>query len=164
MADKVLFIGSSHVNRLKSFMEQRGFMNFNFHPPIDCHLFGISGGRLELSSHVRRVGMEISARKPTALIIHIGGNDLDKRDATEDCCHTLCYKLVSLCSMLIQRYNLNRTTILQLMPRTRTRRVSIRVYNDLVLAFNRELKQAVMDHPRIDYWTIRDEKIEEANL
>ncbi|KAK3103405.1 hypothetical protein FSP39_018966 [Pinctada imbricata] len=154
MAEKVLVLGSSHINHLKTFVRQRGCTDFNFHPPIHVHLFGISGGRLQASSHVRLLKNEIRAVKPNALVIHIGGNDLDRKNVTEDCVQTLCYQLVSLCAMLIRRFNLRKITILQLMPRVRTRHVPVHSYNNLVIAFNKELKRAVSAHPKIKYWTI----------
>ena len=137
----VLILGSSHVNHFKTFLKEENKLDFELQPPVEIHLFGISGGLISRSSHVRRLEEEIQTVQPDALIIHIGGNDLDDKEHEPNRVAETCQLLVSVCDLFATRYNLKLVTVMQLMPRQRTRHWDPELYNNRVIDFNRLLKQ-----------------------
>lgn len=140
---RVLIFGDSHIKRLNRYvMEQRQFCNafFTF-SNISTSIVGISGGRVRRSSDMKVIEQEVQSRRPNDLVLHIAWNDIDSPHADEDSVKEVVLKLMALCDLFVSRYRVNSVYICQLVPRFTTRHCPLDLYNKLIIAANKLLKQ-----------------------
>jgi hypothetical protein len=77
---------------------------------------------------------------PSHIIVHLGGNDLDSEELSEEFAEEIVLKIISFCGMLKQRHSIQQVTIMQRLPRKETRHISQNIYNNMVVHANRFLK------------------------
>ena len=155
MAD-VLVLGSSHIEKLRLFI-QAGPSLYNF----DCHdrkieCFGISGGKIENSTHVKLLENKINTLRPKRVVVQIGGNDLDTAGIDEEGVRLLILRLINIFSLFRNKYKLD-VYLCQFMFREKTRNVHPVQYNELVISANRLLKEELqsVEHTGIVYWKLK---------
>ena len=134
-----LCIGDSHVKRFGAYIGNRRASSELFDivnlPHVD--FFGISGGAVNNSRHLETFLAAVQHYRPTCLIVHLGGNDLDCREVTVD---SVIYKLVAFLTQIRRQFNINHKTVLRFMPRERTRHIDPHAYNARVVRANAILK------------------------
>ena len=135
----ILCIGDSHVKRFGAYIGNRRASSELFDivnlPQVD--FFGISGGAVNNSRHLETILAAVQHYRPTCLIVHLGGNDLDCSDVTVD---SVIYKLVAFLTQIRRQFNINHITVLRFMPRERTRHIDPHAYNARVVRANAILK------------------------
>ena len=151
MSPSVLFIGSSHVKRFERYIRDNDLLHYNVDQRLEVNFFGISGGRITQSSHVRMLQDAIQRHRPDILFVQIGGNDLDQPGV--DSAQAIAFKLLSLGMMWKTRYHIKSVVIGQFMFRTRTRTVTPEQYNELVLEANKLLKAESDGNRDITVWS-----------
>jgi len=154
MAASVLVMGSSHVNRLRHYINNTPALhNFNLGNDPSVTLFGIGGGRIYNNSHCQQWEHQISNVIPSHIIVHLGGNDLDNEELSEEFAEETVLKIISYCGMLKQRHSIQQVTIMQLLPRMETRHISHNIYNNMVVHANSFLKKELktIKYPVLDY-------------
>ena len=156
MATSVLVMGSSHVNRL------RHYTGINNTPAL--HNFDLRGGRIYNKSHCQQWEHHISNVIPSHIIVHLGGNDLENEELSEEFAKETVLKIISYCGMLKQRHSIQQVTIMQLLPRTLTRHISQNIYNNMVVHANRFFKKEFKTILNIKYWNIKGVKNSPLNL
>jgi hypothetical protein len=67
----VLLLGSSHINRLKHYVNKLQQQEFNLNGNIIIKLFGINLGRIGNNDHCRRWETYIEQVKPMYIFVHI---------------------------------------------------------------------------------------------
>lgn len=80
---------------------------------------------------------EIQRYRPAFLILHIGGNDLDKND---DFTELAVRKLVAFLTHVRGIFQIRKITILTFIPRMTTRYINYELYNSRVIQANQLLK------------------------
>jgi hypothetical protein len=76
---RALIIGSSHVNRLRTYVNSNcSTRNFSFGNDPLVRFYGISGGRVNKTGHCTRWERVISDIRPHHLVFHADGNDSDQ--------------------------------------------------------------------------------------
>lgn len=85
------------------------------------------------------------------MIVHIGGNDLDKND---DFTELVVLKLVAFLTHVRRISRIHRITILKFIPRMCTRYINYELYNSRVIQANQLLKLHCAD-TNIQYWKLR---------
>ena len=112
---RVLILGSSHVNRLQQYVNNRPALNnFHLNGQNTVALFGISGGRIKNNNHCVSWENEIIRVSPNRVLVQVGGNDLDCGEADVNVAEEIILRIISVCSMYISRHNVEHVTILQL--------------------------------------------------
>ena len=129
MAD-VLVLGSSHIEKLRLFIQaDPSLYNFDCHDrKIEC--FGISGGKIENSTHVKLLEDKINTLRPKRVVVQIGGNDLDTAGIDEEGVRLLTLRLINIFSLFRNKYKLD-VYLCQFMFREKTRNVHPVQYNEL---------------------------------
>lgn len=94
------------------------------------------------------------------MFIHIGGNDMESDCSIEE----VVYKLVAFVTLCQRQYNITRVTVLQLLPRTKTRHLAVPFYNGKVTAANRLLKGQLRPFRQCYYWNLKGMKGAEDTL
>ena len=152
----ILIVGSSHIKPLDRFISNRPTLhNFSLENPPEISLFGISGGKITNSRQLDLIQQEIQQFAPGHLILHIGGNDLDITDCAVENAQEISLKLIVFANTVKARFNLKTDTILQLLPREKTRNLeSVADYNYLVKETNKLIKAEIEQYPGIKYWKI----------
>ena len=111
----ILCIGDSDVKRFDAYIGNRRASSELFDivnlPHVD--FFGISGGAVNNSRHLETVLAAVQHYRPTCLIVHLGGNDLDCREVTVD---SVIYKLVAFLTQIRRQFNINHITVPRYMP------------------------------------------------
>ena len=87
----------------------------------------------------------------SVFIVHIGGNDLDKRD---DCTELCIFKLIAFLTHIRQSCSVRKITVLKLIPRKVTRHICITDFNSRVVKANSLLKRQCVD-VNFRYWRLR---------
>lgn len=83
----ILCVGDSHVKRFGAFIDSQASADvFKIADLPQVNFFGISGGAVTNPRHLRTILAVIDEHRPTCLIVHMGGNDLDSRDNAIDTC------------------------------------------------------------------------------
>jgi hypothetical protein len=155
---RVLIIGSSHVNRLRTYVNSNySTRNFSFENDPLVRFYGISGGRVNKTEHCTRRERVISDIPPHHLVFHAGGNDLDQ-NSCEGFTEEMVFRLLSILSSWKGRYNIQTITVLQLTGRRSTYNVPVDTYNFIVCQFNQHLKRELKSHSTIIYWNLRNIK------
>ena len=127
-------LGSSHVNRLRHYINNNSALhNFEFGNDPSVTLFGIGGGRIYNNNHCQQCEHQISKVIPPHIIVHLGGNDLDNEELSEEFAEETVLKIMSYCGILKQRHSVLQVAIKQLLPRTKTRHISHNIYNNMVV-------------------------------
>ena len=93
-----------------------------------------------MNAHVRDFERTIRQFKPSRIVFQIGGNDLDSIDANYGSAETIIHRIISISNLFLQRYNLEDVIIAQLLTRSQTVHCDLSLYNELVVAANRLLK------------------------
>ena len=101
---------------------------------------------------------------PSHIIVHLGGNDLDNEELSEEFAEETVLKIISYCGMLKQRHSIQQVTIMQLLPRMETRHISHNIYNNMVVHANSFLKKELKTIQNIKYWNIKGVKNSPVNL
>lgn len=94
---------------------------------------------------------EIQRYRPAFLILHIGGNDLDKND---DFTELAVLKLVPFLTHVRGIFQIRKITILTFIPRMSTRYINYELYNSRVIQANQLLKHHCAN-AKIQYWKLR---------
>lgn len=141
-----LVIGSSHVNKLKNYVWKRPNIScFNLkdkYSDILCH--GISGGKLSNRKDTAEMCSMVEDYKPTVVVIHVAGNDLDQKGADQELCDELVLRLSLLAQHLRQTFRVKIVHVFELLPRTKPRYLDPEEYNSLKRYFNRQLKRELV--------------------
>ena len=135
----VLLLGSSHMNRLKHYVNKLQQQEFNLDGNI-INLFGINGVRIGNNDHCRRWETYIEQVKPMHIIVHIGGNDLDCPNCNNETAEEIILKIIALFDIFRVRFHINNITFVQPLERQHTRHVPVQIYNNLVKYANNFLK------------------------
>lgn len=151
----ILFIGSSHINRLESFIRRKDQVSPFLVQDTSIHFHGLSGAKICSSSHFNTFDRAISNHKPKSLIIHVGGNDLDQRGMDLDGASIIALRLVAICKLFLAKHNLEKIICVQLMSRSKTRHINVQSYNNLVIAVNRQLKYELSSCSNVVYWRLK---------
>jgi len=160
----VLIAGSSHVRRLNDYVEARqAFKNFDLHN-INVEFYGIGGGRVMNSGHTSQINSKIQSSQPDHVVLHIGGNDLDVIQVNEQYCEELVLKLVLLAETFISRHRLQSVTICELLPRQKTRHITVEKYNYFKKITNKFIKKELVAKSKIHFWKIKGVKESLENL
>lgn len=97
--------------------------------------------------------------------MHLGGNDLDNGELSEELAEETVLKIISYCGMLKkQRHSIQQIIIMQLLPRTETRHISQNIYNNIVVHANRFFKKEFKTILYIKHWNIKGVKNSPVNL
>ena len=161
----VLVIGSSHVNRLQQYINNHlASDNFNLNGHDTVYLFGISGGRIKNNNHCLSWENEIIWASPNRVLVQIGGNDLDCGEADFSLAEEIILRIISVCSTYLSRHTVEHATVMQLLPRTRTRNCTVAWYNNLVCHANTFLKEQIKSVPALHYWNISGVKNTTVNI
>ena len=96
--------------------------------------------------------------------MHLGGNDRDNEELSEEFAEETVLKIISYCGMLKQRHSIQQVTIMQLLPRMETRHISHNIYNNMVVHANTFLKKELETILNIKYWNIKGVKNSPVNL
>lgn len=162
---KILILGSSHVNRFQDFIVENNLQDFNISSLSDMiHYYGIPGGRVENKHHVQLLERAVAKYKPDGLIVQIGGNDIDRRDADETYVRCTVFRLTNICRLWQKRYSIHQVFINQFLPRNRTRHIDGDFYNILVKFANQTLKDDVHSDTPIIYWKLKGFTNPRANV
>ena len=146
---RVLIIGSSHVNRLRTYVNSNcSTRNFSFWNDPLVRFYGISGSRGNKKEHGTRWERVISDIRPHYLVFHAGGNDLDQ-NSCQGFTEEMVFRLLSILSSWKGRYNIQTITVLQLTGRRSTYNVPVDKYNFIVCQFNQHLKRELKSHSTI---------------
>jgi len=127
----VLLLGSSHIHRLKHYVNKLQHQEFNLDSNI-IKLVGINGGRIGNNYHCRRWETYIEQVKPMHIIVHIGGNDLDCQNCNNETAEEIILKTTALFDIFPVRFHINHITFVQLLERQHTRHVPVQICNNLV--------------------------------
>ena len=127
----VLLLGSSHINRLKHYVNKLQQQEFNLNGNIIIKLFGINLGRIGNNDHCRRWETYIEQVKPMHIIVHISGNDLDCPNYNNETGEEIISKLIVLFDIFRVRFHISHITFVQLLERHHTRHVPVQIYNNL---------------------------------
>ena len=130
-----LFIGDSYVSRFKDYVRNGQHLSdvFNIHSLDHVHFFGIRGGSVLNPRHLELLSNTIKFYSPSHLIVHIGGNDLGKRD---DCTELCILKLIAFLTQMQQSCSVHNITVLKLIPRKVTRHTCPTDFNSRVVKAN----------------------------
>lgn len=74
-------------------------------------------------------------------MLHIAGNDIDSPHADKDSVKEVVLRLMALCDLFVNRYQVNSVYNCQLVPRFTTRHCPVDLYNKLIIVANQLLKQ-----------------------
>lgn len=134
-----LCLGDSHVVRFGDFIgnTRNSSEVFDIRGLDGVHFFGIRGGSVLNPRHLDQFLSVVQQHRPTFLIVHVGGNDLDKND---DCSELMVLKLVAFLTHVRQTSQIRNITILKFIPRMSTRNISYELYNRRVIQANQLLK------------------------
>ena len=159
----MLLIGSSHINRLRQYVNDFNLQNFDLIQP-QVSMYGISGGQIKNNHHCGLWSNEVTRVGPDRILVQFGGNDLDCENANEQSAEVIILRLISICSLYLSRPNVEHVTILQLLPRHETRHCPPVVYNNLVRHANTYLKEQIQAVPGLHYWNIYGVKNSTVNI
>ena len=160
----VLLLGSSHINRLKHYVNKLQQQEFNLDDNIIIKLFGINGGRIRNNDHCRRWETYIEQVKPMHIIVHIGGNDLDCPNCKNETEEEIILETIALFDIFRVRFHINQITFVQPLERQHTRHVPVQIYNNLVKYANNFLKSQLKENKCLHYWKLTGVKNSEINL
>ena len=151
-----LCVGSSHVKRFQSYCGTLGSYRtsadlFRISDLAPVNFFGISGGTVSNSCHLRLIQEAVKQYRPLFVIVQLGGNDLDNR---EDIVDLVIHKLVAFLTQLRQQFDLRKITVIRLLPRENTRHVNKEDYNKRVIQANTLLK-CLCHESGLSYWRLR---------
>lgn len=155
-----LLMGSSHIERLRTFLPENN--PFQLSDNSDIHFHGISGGKILRSDHVQSYEAEVGRIRPSRIIMQIGGNDLDSKDVkgvsgVPDLDHIVLVvsKIVAIARLFITRYHVNNVIVCQFLFRETTRHVEVDTYNLMVLEANKLLKEMLRSDGQVHYWNLK---------
>ena len=162
----VLLLGSSHINRLKHYVNKLQQQEFNLNGNIIIKLFGINLGRIGNNDHCRRWETYIEQVKPMYIFVHIGGNDLDCHNCNNETVtvEEIILKTIALLDIFHVRFHINHITFVQLLERQHTRHVPVQIYNNLVKHANSFLKSQLKENKCLHYWKLTGVKNSEISL
>jgi len=159
----VLLIGSSHINRLRQYVNDFNLPNFCLIQP-QVSMYGISGGRIKNNHHCWLWSNEVTRVGLDRILVQFGGNDLDCENANAQSAEEIILRLISICSLYLSRPNVEHVTILQLLPKHETRHCPSVVYNKLVRHAHTYLKEQIQAVPGLHYWNIYGVKNSALNI
>ena len=141
------------MSRFKEYVRNGQHLSdvFNIHGLDRVHFFGIRGGSVLNPRHLEILSNTINFYRPSHLIVHIGGNDLDKRD---DCTELCILKLKAFLTQIRQSCSVRNITVLKLIPRKVTRHTCTTDFNSRVVKANSLLKRQCVD-VNFRYWRLR---------
>lgn len=150
-----LFVGDSHVNRLRTHVgtEHPSSIVFNIAGLPSVSFYGISGGLVSNNKHLSLITAAVRQRRPRHVIACIGGNDLDTSDPGWNP-EILITRLVTFLTQLKNCFNLRKVTILSFFPRERTRHVSPETYRQRTMEANQLLCDLCAQH-HLKFWKLR---------
>lgn len=134
----ILCVGDSHVKRFGAFIDSQASADvFKIADLPQVNFFGIGGGAVTNPRHLRTILAVIDEHRPTCLIVHMGGNDLDSRDTAID---TVVFGLTAFLTQIRVQFHIVHITVIRFMPRERTRNIDPETYNERVVLANTKLK------------------------
>ena len=101
---------------------------------------------------------------PSHIIVHLGGNDLDSEELSEEFAEETVLKIISVCGMLKQRHSIQQVTIMQLYQE-RKHAIYLKIFTITWLfiptvSLRKELKTIL----NFKYWNIKGVKNSPVNL
>lgn len=136
---RVLIVGSSHVRRLKRFIDLE-FARPNFGvAAAEVQAFGEGGMKIDdlLNSNTAR---KFDTFQPHVAVVMIGGNDvLDIGDA-----NLLAKRLIAVVSTMRRRFSLEHVYVVQILPRFLRNFRQNKLYDDIARETNIHLLQEVL--------------------
>lgn len=149
----ILCVGDSHMKRFGAFIDNRqasaDVLKIEDLPQVNS--FGISGGAVTNSRHLRTILAVIHEHRPSSLIVHMGGNDLDCRDNTID---NIVFGLTAFLTQIRAQFNISHITVKRFMPHERTRTIDAHTYNERVVLANINLKLQCQQ-VGLGYWRMK---------
>lgn len=149
-----LCVGDSHVKRLKQFVgvAQPASITFRIANLKEVNYYGLSGGLINNSHHLRLISDAVSHFRPQHLIVFLGGNDLNSNLAHFD---TECVitRLLAYLTQLDTRFRLQTVTVLSVIPRNICRHITLEVYNRRVREANHLLRD-LCANSKIKVWKL----------
>ena len=128
---------------------------------IEC--YGISGGRVGRSDHVRDFECVIRINNPKGVVFHLCGNDLDDKKITPDEVDTVMLRYINLLKTFAKRYNLH-VIVVELLFRETTRNVDSTTYNEYVTQANQRLKTECQNERDVTFWKVKGLKESKRNI
>lgn len=150
----VFIMGSSHVKRFEQYVHRTSLSDFQIDGCPSVKFLGISGGRVTEQQHLFRFWYEMDQSRPSHVICHIGGTDMDSDALPEE----IILRLLSFLSMCQNQFSIKTITVLQLLPRLNTRTIPVSDYVSKVRTANQILKEQVSQLPHFQYWNLKGMK------
>lgn len=145
----ILCVGDSHVKRFGAFIDRQDSADvFKIEDFPQVNFFGISGGAVTNPRHLRTILAVIQEHRPSCLVVHMGGNDLDSRGNATD---NVVFGLTAFLTQIRVQFNIPRKTVMRFMPRDRTRNIDPQTYNERVVLANTKLKSQCQQFGLV-YW------------
>ena len=159
-----LCVGDSHVRRLERFIDalQPSSVTYGIANLEQVDYYGISGGLVSNNRHLCILTDAVRRYRPRHIIVFIGGNDLDSKDANFDV-ECLVTRLVAFLTQLERKFHLHSVSVLSLVPRKICRNISADIYNQRVSEANNLLRQNCV-HLKITYWKLRGFTTSQKNI
>ena len=159
-----LCVGDFHVKRLERFIDARqpSSVTYGIANLEQVDYYGISEGLVSNNRHLCILTDAVRRCRPRHIIVFVGGNDLDSKDANFDvgCVVT---RLVAFLTQLERRFHLQSVSVLSLVPRRVCRNISADIYNQRVSEANNLLRQNCV-HLKITYWKLRGFTTSKKNI
>lgn len=110
-----LCVGDSHVRRLERSIDARqpSSVTYGIANLEQVDYYGISGGLVSNNRHLCILTDAMRRYRPRHIIVFIGGNDLDSRDANFDV-ECVVTRLVAFLTQLERRFHLQSVSVLSL--------------------------------------------------
>lgn len=158
-----LCVGDSHVRRLERSIDARqpSSVTYGIANLEQVDYYGISGGLVSNNRHLCILTDAVRRYRPRHIIVFIGGNDLDSRDANFDV-ECVVTRLVAFLTQLERRFHLQSVSVLSLVPRRVCRNISADIYNQRVCEANNLRQNCV--HLKITYWKLRGFTTSQKNI
>lgn len=148
----ILCVGDSHVTRFGAFIDRQDAADiFKIEDLPQVNFFGISGGAVTNPRHLRTILAVIQDHRPSCLVVHMGGNDLDSRGNAID---NVVFGLTAFLTQIQVQFNIPRITVMRFMPRERTRNIDPQTYNERVVLANTKLKSQCQQVGLV-YWRMK---------
>lgn len=163
MAVKLSLLGHSFIRRLKEEVLRSGsrWENLNLRASeVEVNYLGKGGGKVrDITS--RLFSEHLSLERPDAVVLQIGGNDVDGLGADPI---RIARDIITVAEWMIVGFGVKHVTIMQLLFRKITRQIPLQRYNDMVCLVNSELKARLAERSDIHYHKHRGLKRSVTNI
>lgn len=141
---QVLIVGHSHARRLGEFLRNEPWAKNNFGLE-ECHveIKGVGGWRIQ---DWLRYSRTVPQGQFDIIVVFIGDNDIKTQATAEE----ISYHLMSGATMLLNKAQPRCIVLCPILPRLKTRFISIGGYNEMAQSINKLLAAAVLDANNIE--------------